>query len=43
VLTEEFAPDGASGIFHFCGWDCVLKFAATIEPPTIITPGYDPL
>ena len=21
---------------HFCGWDCVLKYAAAFEPPTII-------
>jgi hypothetical protein len=21
---------------HFCGWDCVLKHAATFEPETII-------
>lgn len=24
---------------HFCGWDCVLRFAATIEPETIIPAG----
>lgn len=21
---------------HFCGWDCVLRFAATKEPETVV-------
>ena len=21
---------------HFCGWDCVMKFAAQFDPPEII-------
>jgi hypothetical protein len=23
---------------HFCGWDCVLRYAATIDPETVIYP-----
>ncbi len=22
--------------FHFCGWDCILRFAATKEPEEIV-------
>lgn len=29
----------AGPTLHFCGWDCVLKYAATYEPPTVITFG----
>lgn len=24
---------------HFCGWDCLLRHAATKEPETIVFPG----
>jgi hypothetical protein len=24
---------------HFCGWDCVLRYAGRIEPETIIPAG----
>jgi hypothetical protein len=23
---------------HFCGWDCVLRYGATIEPEEVIYP-----
>lgn len=23
-------------VWHFCGWDCVLRFAATQEPEEVI-------
>lgn len=26
--------DGAT--FHFCSWDCVLRYAATKEPMTVV-------
>lgn len=26
------------GSLHFCGWDCVLKYAAAKEPEEIIAP-----
>ena len=26
---------------HFCGWDCVLRYAGAKEPETIIYPGDD--
>lgn len=26
----------AGPTLHFCGWDCVLKFAATKEPEIIV-------
>lgn len=35
VQTYEY-PNGPA-VKHFCGWDCLLKYAATIEPPIIIT------
>jgi hypothetical protein len=29
---------GWAKALHFCGWDCVLKYAATKEPEQIIYP-----
>lgn len=26
----------SGSVMHFCSWDCVLRFAATIEPETVI-------
>lgn len=31
IEINEINPDGQS-TFHFCKWDCVLKFSAGIEP-----------
>lgn len=31
-----FVTDGHLATLHFCGWDCVLKYAATIEPEEVI-------
>jgi hypothetical protein len=27
---------GSGGTLHFCGWDCVLKYAATKPPEEVI-------
>jgi hypothetical protein len=35
VVNEHAGPD-----LHFCGWDCVLRYAATKEPEIVI-PGSD--
>ena len=29
-------PVGEAADLHFCGWDCVLRHAATKEPETVI-------
>lgn len=26
----------ACGVWHFCGWDCVMRYAATKEPEEVI-------
>jgi hypothetical protein len=31
--------EGADHASHFCGWDCVLRFAATKEPEEVIPVG----
>jgi hypothetical protein len=32
-----FITDSSGGrTQHFCGWDCVMRYAATKEPETII-------
>jgi hypothetical protein len=31
-----FVTTGDSATLHFCGWDCVLKYAATKPPAEII-------
>jgi hypothetical protein len=33
--VREGGPNGGS-VHHFCGWECVMKFAATLPPPEII-------
>jgi len=32
TLSERDGDD-----LHFCGWDCVLRRAATMEPETVIS------
>jgi hypothetical protein len=32
VVSEKGGPS-----LHFCGWDCVLRHAATKEPEQVIT------
>jgi hypothetical protein len=27
---------------HFCGWDCVLRYAATMEPEVVVPFGPQP-
>lgn len=34
VKTVEYGS--GETVEAFCSWDCVLKYAATFEPPTII-------
>lgn len=36
ILVREPGDQGAVTELHFCSWDCVLKFAATIEPSEVI-------
>jgi hypothetical protein len=31
-----FVTEGGSGALHFCGWDCVLKYAATKPPEEVV-------
>lgn len=40
--TEHFlvVSDGGTSL-HFCGWDCVLRHAATKEPEQVIAAGAD--
>lgn len=33
TVTRDVDPD-----LHFCGWDCVLRYAGQIEPETVIYP-----
>jgi hypothetical protein len=33
--VELYGEDGDHE-FHFCGWECVLKKAATYDPPEVI-------
>lgn len=33
IRVEEF---GARTEFDFCTWDCLLKFAANVEPTVVI-------
>jgi hypothetical protein len=37
VINEAFftGPDESTEL-HFCGWDCVLRFAARLEPTEVI-------
>ena len=37
TLTGSMTIGGAA--LHFCGWDCLLRHAATKEPETIIPQG----
>lgn len=40
--TEHFLVVSEGGTaMHFCGWDCVLRHAATKEPEQIILAGPD--
>jgi hypothetical protein len=34
ITTYEVHEDTA--VNHFCNWDCLMKFAAQVEPPEII-------
>lgn len=34
VFLTVLADDGPD--LHFCGWDCVLRYAATIQPEQVI-------
>jgi hypothetical protein len=43
VQTQRKAPPcfltvtgDAQPTLHFCGWDCVLRYAGTIEPEEVI-------
>lgn len=44
MTTKDDAPDfitaverfDAPSTFHFCTWDCVLRFAAQVEPSETI-------
>jgi hypothetical protein len=45
VQTRRWTPPGGfltltgdGTTLHFCGWDCVLKHAATFEPEEVIEP-----
>jgi len=37
VVTE--ADLGGGDERHFCGWECVLRFAAQLPPPEVIPAG----
>jgi hypothetical protein len=32
-----FVSDGGSITLHFCGWDCVLKYAAMKPPEEVVS------
>jgi hypothetical protein len=36
LRVSQGAHDGTVDL-HFCCWNCVLRYAATVPPPTIIT------
>ena len=42
LRTEHFIVVTEQGIsLHFCGWDCVLRHAATKEPEQVIPAGVE--
>ena len=42
LRTEHFLVVTEQGVsLHFCGWDCVLRHAATKEPEQVIPVGPD--
>lgn len=43
LRTEHFlvVTEGVGPALHFCGWDCVLRHAATKEPEQVIPVGPD--
>ena len=32
MITAKDRMGGPTATLHFCSWDCVLKYAATVEP-----------
>lgn len=41
MFLTVIAHEDANHHSHFCGWDCVLRHAATIEPEQVIAGGPD--
>jgi hypothetical protein len=39
VFDEPGYPHEPRHEFHFCTWDCLMKYAAKFEPPIVIEPG----
>lgn len=37
IITTEDEGAWRPRLRCFCGWDCVLRFASTIDPPIVIT------
>lgn len=36
-LRVEWGSPNGNGEFYFCGWDCLVRYAATQEMPTFAT------
>lgn len=37
-LEHFLMVHGKGWDLHFCGWDCVLRYGATIEPEEVVHP-----
>jgi hypothetical protein len=35
-LEVRQSANNADSVWHFCGWDCAMRFAATQEPEEVV-------